>query len=187
MTADEARELIVAAVHGTGVDRWARNRWHAQSTPPALAAFERDMRTVHSEVERWCPEEWARVRKTGLDGKRRKEAVKAAIDALEIAVLDAMREALPQFGLQADALVDAGLLVRTAQAGATPLEKVVPALEAAVLSATGAVVRLQAKKLDGKAAHDWVSAQIAPESPVSGHYTHETSEKRETGVNYLSK
>ena len=112
--------------------------------------------------------------------------MKAAIDALEVAVLDAMREALPQFGLQADALVDAGLLVRTAQAGATPLEKVVPALEAAVLSATGAVVRLQARKLDGEAANDWVSAQIAPESPVSGHHTHETSEKRETGVTHLS-
>ena len=139
------------------------------------------MRQVHSEVERWFPEEWAHGRKTGPDGKKRKEAVKAALVALEVDVLDAMREALPTFGLQGDALVDAGLLVRTAQTGTTPLKQVVPALEAAVLSTTGAVVRLRARKLDGAAAHDWASAQIAPQRPDSGHYTHEPSEKRETG------
>ena len=181
VTAEEARELIVQAIHGTGVDRWVRHRWHAQSTPPALAAFARDMRQVHSEVERWFPEEWAHGRKTGPDGKKRKEAVKAALVALEVDVLDAMREALPTFGLQGDALVDAGLLVRTAQTGTTPLKQVVPALEAAVLSTTGAVVRLRARKLDGAAAHDWANTQIAPERPDSGHHTHEPSEKRETG------
>ena len=185
VTEEETRELIVNAVHGTGVDRWVRNRWQAQSTPPAIAAFARDMRTVRSEVERWFPEECARGKKTGPDGRRRKEAVKAAITALEIEALDVMREALPKFGLQGDALVDAGLLVRTVQTGATPLEKVVPALEAAVLSTTGAVVKLRARKLDGATAHDWASPQIAQTSPVSGHNTHETSEKKETGVNYL--
>ena len=182
VTAEEARELIVAAIHGTGIDRWIRNRWHAQRTPPALAAFARDMRAVHSEVERWFPEEWAHGRKTGPDGKKRKEAVKAAITALEIEVLDAMREALPSFGLQGDALVDAGLLVRTAQAGATPLAQVVPALEAEVLSTTGAVVRLRTRKLDGATAHDWADAQIVRNSPVSGQHTHKPSEKRETGA-----
>ena len=48
MTEAEMRELIIAAIHGTGVDRWVRTRWHAQSTPPAIAAFARDMRTVRS-------------------------------------------------------------------------------------------------------------------------------------------
>ena len=185
VTAEETRELIVKAVHGAGIDRWVRSRWQAQSTPPAIAAFARDMRTVHSEVERWFPEECARGKKTGPDGRRRKEAVKAAITALEIEALDVMREALPKFGLQGDALVDAGLLVRTVQTGATPLEKVMPALEAAVLSTTGAVVKLRARKLDGGTAHDWASPQSAQERPVSGHNTHETSEKKETGVNYL--
>ena len=119
----------------------------------------------------------------GPDGRRRTEAVKAAIAALEVEVLDAMREALPRFGQQGDALVDAGPLVRTAQAGATPLAQVVPALEAEVLSTTGAVVKLRAMRLDGAAAHDWASTQVARESPGSGQHTHEPSEKRETGVN----
>ena len=178
VTAEETRELIVKAVHGTGIDRWVRSRWQAQSTPPAIAAFARDMRTVHSEVERWFPEECARGKKTGPDGRRRKEAVKAAITALEIEALDVMREALPKFGLQGDALVDAGLLVRTAKTGASPLKQVVPALEAEVLSATGARVRLQARTLDGEAAKDWADAQIARQSPDSGQYTYDTSEKQ---------
>ena len=136
------------------------------------------MRTVCNDVEKWFPDECGRVEKRGPDGKRRTKVVQLAIRTLETEVVDAMREALHKFGLQGDALVDAGLLVRTAQAGATPLTQVIPALEAEVLSLTGARVRLRAKKLDGEAAQNWAGTQIAQESPVSGHDTHKPSEKR---------
>ena len=144
--------------------------------------------TQATAAERWCPEEYSSVKGTGPDGRQRTKAMETAITALETEVLDVVRAALPRFGLQGDALVDAGLLVRTAEAGATPLRLVLPALEAEVLSATGASVRLRARKLDGEAAQDWADAQNARESPDSGHYTHELSEKQGNdwqGVTYF--
>ena len=50
--------------------------------------------------------------------------------SLEDEVLEAMREALPRFGVQCDALTGDGLLARPTCEAATPMEDVLRALEA---------------------------------------------------------
>ena len=87
--------------------------------------------------------------------------------SLEDEVLEVMREALPRFGLQCDYLTGDGLLARPTSEAATPMEAVLRALEAEVLSRTGVAVRLAGKTLDGNAATEWPTrvyrASSAPE------------------------
>ena len=54
--------------------------------------------------------------------------------SLEIEVLEAIREDLPQFGVQCDALTEDGLLARPTDESASPLTNVLRAFEANVLS-----------------------------------------------------
>ena len=75
--------------------------------------------------------------------------------SLEDEVLEAMREALPRFGVQCDALTGDGLLARPTCEAATPMTDVLRALEAEVLSSTGVAVRIAGKTLDGNAATHW--------------------------------
>ena len=90
-----------------------------------------------------------------------------AMTSLEDEVLEAMRVALPQFGVQCDALTGDGLLARPTCEAATPLAGVLRALEGEVLSRTGVAVKLAGKTLDGNKASEWptrVHASSAPDS-----------------------
>ena len=75
--------------------------------------------------------------------------------ALEDDVREAMRGALPKFGVQCDALTGDGLLARPTSEAATPLTEVLRALEAEVLCRTGVAAKLAGKTLDGNAATGW--------------------------------
>ena len=86
--------------------------------------------------------------------------------SLEDNVLEAIREALPKFGVQCDALTGDGVLVRPLLEAATPLPRVLKLLEAEVLDRTGVVVVLAGKTLDGNVATQWstrVYASCAPD------------------------
>ena len=169
----EVKELVLAAINGAGVEKWVREKWHAQQAPRLLAAFERDMRTVRASVDRWFPEVWKETEGAGSDWKRRARAVYFAMTSLEDEALEAMRLALPQHGLQCDALTGDGLLVRQAEMLATPLEAVLRALEVEVLSRTGVAVTLSAKTLDGGQAKRWAGQPGAQQDPSVGTHEHE--------------
>ena len=64
-------------------------------------------------------------------------------------VLETIREALPRFGVQCDALTGDGLLARPASQSVSPLETVLRALEVEVLGRTGVPVKLGGKTLRG--------------------------------------
>ena len=88
--------------------------------------------------------------------------------SLEDEVLEAMREDLARFGVQADALTGDGLLARPTHESASPLSTVLRALEASVLSKTGVAVKLGGKTLLGEPAKDWPYPSCV-QRPDSGH------------------
>ena len=89
--------------------------------------------------------------------------------SLEDIVLETIREALPRFGVQCDALTGDGLLARPASQSVSPLETVLRALEVEVLGRTGVPVKLGGKTLRGDAALEWPAPYHAQTRPVSGH------------------
>ena len=116
----------------------------------------------------WFPEIWNHVDGKRSDWKRRSSTIFFAMTSLEDEVLEAMREDLTRFGVQADALTGDGLLARPTHESASPLSTVLRALEASVLSKTGVAVKLGGKTLRGESAADWPSPSCAPR-PDSGH------------------
>ena len=105
----EVRELVPAMINGASAEKWVREKWGVQGAPPKLAKFARDMQTVRASVPSWFPEVWKCTEGAGSDWKRRNRAVHLLMTALEDDVLEAMREALPRFGVQCDALTGDGL------------------------------------------------------------------------------
>ena len=89
--------------------------------------------------------------------------------SLEDEVLEAIREALPQFGVQCDALTGDGLLARPIYESASPFPNVLRALEANVLDRTGVAVKLGGKTLHGEPAETWPASLSAHTRPASGH------------------
>ena len=81
--------------------------------------------------------------------------------SLEIEVLEAIREDLPQFGVQCDALTEDGLLARPTDESASPLTN--------VLSKTGAAIKLGGQTLHGLPAETWPASFSAHTRPASGH------------------
>ena len=151
----EVKELVLAMINGASVEKWVREKWGIQGAPPKLAKFARDMQTVRANVHVWFREVWDSAQGAGSDWKRRNRAVHLLMTSLEDNVLEAMREALPRFGVQCDALTGDGLLARPTCEAATPMMDVLRALEAEVLSSTGVAVRIAGKTLDGNAATHW--------------------------------
>ena len=151
----EVKELVLAMINGASVEKWVREKWGIQGAPPKLAKFARDMQTVRANVHVWFREVWDSAQGAGSDWKRRNRAVHFLMTSLEDNVLEAMREALPRFGVQCDALTGDGLLARPTCEAATPMMDVLRALEAEVLSSTGVAVRIAGKTLDGNAATHW--------------------------------
>ena len=132
-----------------------REKWGLLGAPPRLARFAKDMQTARAHVHFWFPEIWSNTEGAGSDWKRRSRAVHQMMTSLEDAVLEAMREVLPKFGVQCDALTGDGLLARPTCEAATPLPGVLEALEGEVLSKTGVAVKLDGKTLDGNRASEW--------------------------------
>ena len=164
---DEIKELVLAMLNGASAEKWVREKWGVLGAPPRLARFAKDMQTARAHVHLWFPEIWSNTEGAGSDYKRRSRAVHQMMTSLEDAVLEAMREALPKFGVQCDALTGDGLLARPICEAATPLPRVLEALEAEVLSKTGVAVKLAGKTLDGNKASEWptrVHASSAPDS-----------------------
>ena len=87
-------------------------------------------------------------------------------------MLETIREALPRFGVQCDALTGDGLLARPASESVGPLETDLRALEVEVLSNTGVSVKLGGKTLRGEAASEWPALYHGQTRPVSGHTGH---------------
>ena len=104
----DVKELVLAMINGASAEKWVREKWGVQGAPPKLAKFARDMQTVRANVQRWFPEVWKCTEGAGSDWKRRNRAVHLLMTALEDDVLEAMREALPRFGVQCDALTGDG-------------------------------------------------------------------------------
>ena len=88
--------------------------------------------------------------------------------SLEDEVFEAMREDLPRFGVQCDALTGDGLLARPTHESASPLPMVLRALEASVLDKTGVAVKLGGKTLRGEPANDWPVSRSAQTRPDRG-------------------
>ena len=166
----EVKELVLAMINGASAEKWVREKWGVQGAPPKLAKFARDMQTVRASVPSWFPEVWKCTEGAGSDWKRRNRAVHLLMTALEDDVLEAMREALPRFGVQCDALTGDGLMARPTCEAATPLEEVLRALEAEVLSRTGVAVRLAGKTLDGNAATEWPTRVYCASSAPEGSW-----------------
>ena len=82
--------------------------------------------------------------------------------------MEAMREDLPRFGVQCDALTGDGLLARPTHESASPLPTVLRALEASVLDETGVAVKLGGKTLRGEPANDWPVSRSAQTRPDRG-------------------
>ena len=125
------------------------------------------MQKARAHVHLWFPEIWSNTEGAGSDWKRRSRAVHQMMTSLEDAVLEAMREALPKFGVQCDALTGDGLLARPICEAATPLPRVLEALETEVLSKTGVAVKLAGKTLDGNEATGWPTRVYASSAPDS--------------------
>ena len=134
---EEVKELVLAMINGASVEKWVREKWSLQGAPPRLARFARDMRTVRANVDVWFPEVWSSTAGAGSDWKRRNRAVHFLMTSLEDEVLEVMREELPKFGVQCDALTGDGLLARPTCEAATPMPVVLEALAGEVLSRTG--------------------------------------------------
>ena len=168
-TGEEIKDLVLAMINGASVEKWVREKWGLQGAPPLLARFARDMQTARANVQHWFPEAWSHAAGAGSDWQRRNRAVHFLMTSLEDEVLEAMRVALPQFGVQCDALTGDGLLARPTCEAATPLASVLRALEGEVLSRTGVAVKLAGKTLDGNAATErptrFYSATCAPDMP----------------------
>ena len=81
--------------------------------------------------------------------------------SLEDEVLEVMREALPKFGLECNALTGDGLPARPTSEAATPMPAVLEALVGEVLSRTGVAVKLAGKTLDGNKASEWPTRVFA--------------------------
>ena len=92
------------------------------------------------------------------------------MSSLEDTVPEIIRETLPRYGVQCDALTGDGLLARPASDSVSPLETVLQALEVEVLSRTGVPVNLGGKTLRGDAALEWPAPYHAQTRPVSGHF-----------------
>ena len=83
--------------------------------------------------------------------------------------LEAMREDLPRFGVQCDALTGDGFLARPTDESASPIPVVLQALEARVLNKTGVAVSIGGKTLRGEPADSWPVSRCAQTSPGRGH------------------
>ena len=164
----DVKELVLAMINGASAEKWVREKWGVQGAPPKLAKFARDMQTVRASVQRWFPEVWKCTEGAGSDWKRRNRAVHLLMTALEDDVLEAMREVLPRFGVQCDALTGDGLLARPTSEAATPLTEVLRALEAEVLCRTGVAAKLAGKTLDGNAATGWPTRVCSASSATEG-------------------
>ena len=107
--ADEVKELVLAMINGASCEKWVREKWGLPGAPPTLARFARDMRTVRANVHLWFPDAWKCAQGAGSDLKKRNRAVHLLMTSLEDNVLEAIREALPKFGVQCDALTGDGV------------------------------------------------------------------------------
>ena len=126
--------MILAAINGASVEKWVSSKWGIPHAPLTLARFARDLATVRANAHIWFPEIWSDVDAKRSDWKRRSSTIFFAMTSLEDEVLEAIREALPQFGVQCDALTGDGLLARPTYESASPLTNVLRAFEANVLS-----------------------------------------------------
>ena len=162
------KDLVLAAINVANVEKWVSSKWGIPHAPPTLARFSRDLAAVRANAHVWFPEIWNHVDGKRSDWRRRSSTIFFAMTSLEDEVLEAMREDLARFGVQADALTGDGLLARPTHESASPLSTVLRALEASVLSKTGVAVKLGGKTLRGEPAADWPSPSCAPR-PDSGH------------------
>ena len=161
--------MILAAINGASVEKWVSSKWGIPHAPLTLARFARDLTTVRANAHIWFPEIWSDVDAKRSDWKRRSSTIFFAMTSLEDEVLEAIREALPQFGVQCDALTGDGLLARPIYESASPLPNVLRALEANVLDRTGVAVKLGGKTLHGEPAETWPASLSAHTRPASGH------------------
>ena len=158
---EDVKELVLAMINGANVEKWMREKWGVQGAPPKLARFAKDMQTVRANVHVWFPDGWSSTVGAGSDWKRRNRAVHFLMTSLEDEVLEVMREALPKFGVECNALTGDGLLARPTCEVATPMPAVLEALAGEVLSRTGVAVKLAGKTLDGKKASEWPTRVFA--------------------------
>ena len=162
------KDLILAAINGASVEKWVSSKWGLPHAPPTLASFARELATVRANAHNWFPEIWKQVEGKRSDWKQRSSTVFFAMASLEDEVLEAMREDLPRFGVQCDALTGDGLLARPTHESASPLPMVLRALEASVLDKTGVAVKLGGKTLCGEPANDWPVSRSAQARPDRG-------------------
>ena len=139
-------------INGASCEKWVREKWGLHGAPPTLARFARDMRTVRANVHLWFPDAWKCAQGAGSDWKKRNRAVHLLMTSLEDNVLEAIRAALPKFGVQCDALTGDGVLARPLLEAATPLPRVLKLVETEVLDRKGVAVVLAGKTLDGNVA-----------------------------------
>ena len=161
--------MILAAINGASVEKWVSSKWGIPHAPLTLARFARDLATVRANAHIWFPEIWSDVDAKRSDWKRRSSTIFFAMTSLEDEVLEAIRESLPQFGVQCDALTGDGLLARPIYESASPLPNVLRALEANVLDRTGVAAKLGGKTLHGEPAETWPASLSAHTRPASGH------------------
>ena len=163
------KDVILAAINGASVEKWVSSKWGIPHAPLTLARFARDLATVRANAHIWFPEIWSDVDAKRSDWKRRSSTIFFAMTSLEDEVLEAIREALPQFGVQCDALTGDGLLARPIYESASPLPNVLRALEANVFDRTGVAIKLGGKTLHGEPAETWPASLSAHTRPASGH------------------
>ena len=102
------KDLILAAINGASVEKWVRSKWGIAHAPPTLATFARELASVRANAHIWFPQIWKQVEGRCSDWKRRSSTIFFAMTSLEDEVLEAMREDLPRFGVQCDALTGNG-------------------------------------------------------------------------------
>ena len=159
----DVKGVVLAALNGASVPKWARERWNMSQTPAALGRFGRDMKHARAQAHIWFPEIWEQVKDAKNDWARRSRTIFFAMTSLEDEVLEVMRKKLPDLGAECDALTGDGLLARPARTDAAPLPEALRALEAEVLAETGVQVTLTAKTLDGGAAVQWHRPAESPQ------------------------
>ena len=160
--------MVLAAINGPNFEKWVTSKLGIPHAPPMFARFSRNLATVRANAHIWSPEIWNHVDGKRSDWKRRSSTISFAMTSLEDEVLEAMREDLPRFGLQCDALTGDGLLARPTHESASPLPMVLRALEASVLDKTGVAVKLGGKTLCGEPANDWPVSRSAQTRPDRG-------------------
>ena len=161
-------EKQLKTYRSASVEKWVSSKWGLPHAPPTLASFARELATVRANAHNWFPEIWKQVEGKRSDWKQRSSTVFFAMASLEDEVLEAMREDLPRFGVQCDALTGDGLLARPTHESASPLPMVLRALEASVLDKTGVAVKLGGKTLRGEPANDWPVSRSAQTRPDRG-------------------